>query len=112
MITKIKIYCVTDKPLNFLENSSLLLAGVGKNSFSDRYINSKINNPILQKEKYYSELTFHYWYWKNLLPNENNEWVGFCQKRRFWIKKTSINTVNLQLQFFRKCIYNRHTNAM
>ena len=93
MITKIKIYCVTDKPLNFLENSSLLLAGVGKNSFSDRYINSKINNPILQKEKYYSELTFHYWYWKNLLPNENNEWVGFCQKRRFWIKKTSINTV-------------------
>ena len=45
---------------------------------------NKIN--IYNKEKYYSELTFHYWYWKNILPNENdNQWIGFCQKRRYWI---------------------------
>ena len=44
--------------------------------------NDKIN--IFQKEKYYSELTFHYWYWKNLLDLNSDNWIGFCQKRRFW----------------------------
>ena len=49
----------------------------------------KLNN-IYYKEKYYSELTFHYWYWKNLIKLNDNGWVGFCQKRRFWIKSSSI----------------------
>ena len=80
------LYCVTDKKLLFLENTALKLAGVGTDQFSDRYIrcDNKIN--IFNKEKYYSELTFHYWYWKNCLHNEKKSWVGFCQKRRFWIK--------------------------
>ncbi|MAE42423.1 hypothetical protein CMO93_01515, partial [Candidatus Woesearchaeota archaeon] len=55
------------------------------------YILSDTNDNIFSKEKYYSELTFHYWYWKNLLNLKSDEWVGFCQKRRFWIKKESSN---------------------
>ena len=43
-----------------------------------------------KKEKYYSELTFHYWFWKNKLKSyRNNDWIGFCQKRRFWLKSSS-----------------------
>ena len=30
---KIKMFCVTDKPLKNLENTNLILAGVGKNNF-------------------------------------------------------------------------------
>ena len=92
MSNNLKIYCVTDKPLKKLENSNLNLAGVGKNFFSDRYISSDKKININSKEKYYSELTFHYWFWKNLLENEKSEWIGFCQKRRFWIKQKFVGT--------------------
>ena len=88
---KIKLFCVTDKPLTSLENSNLILAGVGKYNFKAQYIDTSTKINIFDKEEYYSELTFHYWYWKNLLNMENHQWVGFCQKRRFWINKNSIN---------------------
>ena len=86
MNTKLKTFCVTNKPVPNIENTRLILAGVGKNNFSKQYIDSSIKNNIFDKEKYYSELTFHYWYWKNLLQDEKSDWVGFCQRRRFWIK--------------------------
>ena len=79
------IYCVTDKKLNFLEKTPLKLVGVGKENFSEKYLRCDEKKNIYHKEKYYSELTFHYWYWKNLLSSEKKNWVGFCQKRRFWI---------------------------
>ncbi len=80
------IYCVTDKKLSFLEKTPLKLVGVGDENFSSLYLKCDTKKNIYNKEKYYSELTFHYWYWKNILPTEKSQWVGFCQKRRFWIK--------------------------
>ena len=87
MREKIEIYCITNKRLIALEDSNYKLAGVGKGYFPKLYLKSNTNDNIFYKEKYYSELTFQYWYWKNILKVNNNEWVGFCQKRRFWIKK-------------------------
>jgi hypothetical protein len=88
-----KIYCVTDKELNFIENSSYTLAAVGKNIFNTKYLRCDFGDNIFYKEKYYSELTFHYWFWKNKLNDfYSNDWIGFCQKRRFWIKKESKNS--------------------
>ena len=81
------IYCVTNKKLDFLEKTSLKLVGVGQEKFPKNYIKCDTKENIFYKEKYYSELTFHYWYWKNILYKEKNDWVGFCQKRRFWIRK-------------------------
>ena len=89
MSNKLKIYCVTDKVLKNLENTNLKLVGVGKEKFSEIYLDCSKKKNIFFKEKYYSELTFHYWYWKNLLQLEDKEWVGFCQKRRFWLKKNT-----------------------
>ena len=95
MNTKLKIFCVTNKPVLNIEDTRLILAGVGKKNFSKQYIDSSIKNNIFDKEKYYSELTFHYWYWKNLLQDEKSDWVGFCQRRRFWIKiKSKIIDIN------------------
>ena len=98
-MNNLDLYCVTNKKLEFLENTDLKLAAVGKEKFSNRSLrcDNKIN--IYEKEKHYSELTFHYWYWKNCLMNEKKDWIGFCQKRRFWIKpeknKNIININNL-----------------
>ena len=91
MNNRLKVFCVTNRPIKLLENSDLILAGVGKDKFADNYLKSNNQENIDFKEKYYSELTFHYWYWKNLLKEEKSDWIGFCQKRRFWIKKESYN---------------------
>ena len=88
---KIKIYCVTNKPVSFLNESKYNLAWVGKEDSPENYLKCDTQDNIFYKEKYYSELTFHYWYWKNLLDLNNNKWIGFCQKRRFWIKPESEN---------------------
>jgi hypothetical protein len=98
---KINIYCITNKPLNYLENLPFILIGVGESHFNNRYIVPDNLDNIYFKEKYYSELTYHYWFWKNELKNfDNNAWIGFCQKRRFWIKKNipkkDINFGNLK----------------
>ena len=79
----LEIFCVTDKHLNFFNDIKYKLASVGKNKFPSNYINCNTGENIFYKEEYYSELTFHYWFWKNLLNNYSDEkWVGFCQKRR------------------------------
>ena len=99
-MNSLKIYCVTNKRLIQLEKSVLNFAGVGNDKFPENYIKPDKLDNIYYKEKNYSELTFHYWYWKNLMKFENAKWVGFCQKRRFWIKnnssKLNINKKNLE----------------
>ena len=80
----LEIFCVTDKHFNFFNDIKYKLAGVGKNSFPSNYISCNTGKNIFYKEEYYSELTFHYWFWKNQLNNYSNQtWIGFCQKRRF-----------------------------
>ena len=81
---KLNIYCVTSKIAPTLEKY-LKLAGVGKKEFPKNYLSSNIKENIFYKEKAYSELTFHYWYWKNKLDLKQKDWNGFSQRRRHWI---------------------------
>ena len=87
----LELYCVTNRRTQHLEKTNLRLAGVGKEVFPNSYILSNHKDNIYHKERFYSELTFHYWYWKNYLDLTNNNWIGFCQRRRIWIKKSSEN---------------------
>ena len=94
-MNNLEIYCVTNKQLDFLEKTPLKLVGVGEEKFPSRYLECKTKDNIYYKEKHYSELTFHYWYWKNILPSERKKWIGFCQKRRFWAKsQTNENIIS------------------
>ena len=95
----LKIYCVTNKKIDFVSKSNYFFGWVGKEPAPKDYLTCNTQDNIFIKEKFYSELTFHYWYWKNQLKNENDtDWIGFCQKRRFWIKdeakEKNINTNN------------------
>ena len=39
---------------------------------------------IANKNKYYSETSFHYWYWKNILDTKpENEWFGMPIQKIF-----------------------------
>ena len=89
-MNKLQIYCVTNERLKYLEDSKLVLAGVGKKKFSKKYITCLRGKNIQHKERNYSELTFHYWFWKNqLMKCKSDTWIGFCQKRRFWLKNNT-----------------------
>tara|TARA_B100000900_G_C20472596_1_gene672050 strand:- start:44 stop:850 length:807 start_codon:yes stop_codon:yes gene_type:complete len=84
----LKIYCVTNKKVNFIDKPEYYFSWVGDKEIPKNYIACDNGDNIYHKEKFYSELTFHYWYWKNLLKKESKKnWIGFCQKRRFWVKE-------------------------
>ena len=88
-MTRLKIFCVTNERRKNLENLPVILAGVGKEKFPKKYLTCLKGKNIQYKEQNYSELTFHYWFWKNrLLKEKKNTWIGFSQKRRFWVKNS------------------------
>ena len=94
-MSNLEIYCVTDKEVPFLEDTNYKLVAVGKGKFPEKYLKCDYNDNIFYKEKNYSELTFHYWFWKNQLPLFSDDvWIGFCQKRRFWLKNEKIPIQN------------------
>ena len=83
-----KIYCITHKPLNIIEKLGLIPAGVGETKFPSNYIIENSANNIASKNKHYSETSFHYWIWKNILPQKkDNDWFGTCQYRRYFVKE-------------------------
>ena len=47
-------------------------------------LSDKQGNSISFKNKYYGEYTFHYWLWKNYLDKIEENWIGFCQYRKYW----------------------------
>ena len=82
-----KIYCITHKPIDGIKLLNLIPFGVGKTEFPEGYVieNSGVN--IAHKNYNYSETSFHYWYWKNILnQNVNGDWFGMCQYRRYFVK--------------------------
>ena len=82
------IYCITHKPQKNIEKLGLLPAGVGIANFPSNYVIENDGENIAHKNQYYSETSFHYWIWKNLLPKKkDNEWFGTCQYRRYFVKK-------------------------
>ena len=91
-MSKLEIYCVTNKAIKSLEKFQYKLCAVGKENLPDDYIKCNTGDNIFSKEEFYSELTFHYWFWKNKLNLNSEGWIGFCQKRRFWINLNSANT--------------------
>ena len=87
------MYCITNKVVNLLNETNYKVGWVGKEKPPNNYIPCNMQDNIFFKEKYYSELTFHYWYWKNKLDLNTEDWIGFCQKRRFWLNKESMDTI-------------------
>jgi hypothetical protein len=97
-MSNLEIFCITNKPVSFLENTKYNMVAVGRNEFPPHYIRCDRGDNIFFKEQNYSELTFHYWFWKNKLKDINEDnWIAFCQKRRFWLQsKNDSSKKNIQ----------------
>ena len=82
-----KMYCITisDNHHSKIKKFGYLPVGLGENILSNEFLRDNTKENICDKNPYYGEYTFHYWLWKNnILKNFENEWIGFCQYRKFW----------------------------
>ena len=85
-LNNLNMHCISidANDLKLIKELNYVPVGLGGSDFTDEWIKDNRGINITEKNKWYSELTFHYWFWKNRLNNcDDNSWIGFCQKRRF-----------------------------
>jgi hypothetical protein len=92
MKKNLDMFCISLNPehLNFIKELNYIPVGLGKKKFNSSWITDKAHREISEKNDFYGEYTFHYKLWKNNEIKLNN-WVGFCQYRKFWVNKEIFN---------------------
>ena len=88
----LNMYCLTMNPqhLGIIKKIGYTPVGLGKKKFSKGFTTDKKKFNIANKNSFYGEYTFHYWLWKNKKIKLNKNWIGFCQYRKFWVKKKEL----------------------
>lgn len=94
-------FCITSKYYKFLDKLDLnvIISGSNSKNLDDfpstwHKDNSGIN--ISSKNKNFGTLTSHYWIWKNILQDlEDQDWIGINHYRRFWVKKNEAVEINI-----------------
>lgn len=83
--TKLKIFPIYYKE-NFIFKSDvyqpILISNPAWKGDID-IIKDNTEENIARKNRNYAELSGHYWVWKNFLPKNDSEYIGFCHYRRF-----------------------------
>ena len=104
----LKMFCLTLEPnhLSIIEQMNYIPVGLGEKNFPQNCLSDKSGNNISKKNKYYGEYSFHYWLWKNYLDQIDQNWIGFCQYRKFWsldfTPNNELNLKNLQKKFLKR----------
>ena len=85
------MYCLSIdlSHLDTIKSFNYIPVGLGSDNFSKEWVRDNIGENISHKNKNYGEYTFHYWLWKNYLDKIGNNWIGFCQYRKFWSLKNA-----------------------
>ena len=98
MTDNMKVFCMClhDHHKTNLMKLNYVPVGLGQGKFSEGWIKDNTGENISSKNKNYGEYTFYYWFWKNLLPNMNeNTWVGFSGYRYHWSNQNKIKSDDL-----------------
>ena len=83
--------CLDNNYLNVVKKLNYIPVGLKNKNFSKEWILDNTLDNISEKNPYYGEYTFYYWYWKNMLKLKGkDEWVGFCSYRELWGKEKEI----------------------
>ena len=83
------MYCITlnDDHYDKIKTLGYIPVGLGKDITTKGFLTDNTGKNITTKNPYYGEYTFHYWIWKNKINHLTNDWIGFCQYRKFWTLK-------------------------
>jgi len=89
------MYCLSLNPLHLelIKKIGYIPVGLGSQNFTSEWYQDNVGKNISSKNPHYGEYTFHYWLWKNNQLKFDN-WVGFCQYRKFWKKDNSVSEIN------------------
>ncbi len=88
-MNNLSMYCITINPdhLEKIKKLNYIPVGLGDSNYSKEWMRDNTGNNITKKNKFFGEYTFHYWIWKNYFEKLENNWIGFCQYRKFWTEK-------------------------
>ena len=94
----LSMFCLSlyGEHLNNLKKINYIPVGLGKNNFNNEWLRDNTKENISNKNKYYGEYTFHYWFWKNMVDDiSDKQWIGFCAYRRYWANHNNIKSNEL-----------------
>ena len=94
----LSMFCLSLYPehLNNLKKINYIPVGLGKNNFNNEWLRDNTKENISNKNKYYGEYTFHYWFWKNMIDDiSDKNWIGFCAYRRYWANHNNMKSNEL-----------------
>jgi len=94
----LQIFCMSlyDHNLENLLSLGYTPVGLGPNKFRPEWVRDHTGDNISNKNKYYGEYTFYYWFWKNKLHEmEDNQWIGFSHYRHHWSNQNKIKSDEL-----------------
>ena len=78
-------FCLHSRHVKKIESLNYIPVGLGNNDFPPSCLRDNTGDNISHKNKHYSEYTFHYWFWKNMINKiEDNKWIGFSHYKYFW----------------------------
>ena len=93
---KIFCLCIHDDLLEKVKKLRYIPVALGQNKYKEGWLRDNIGKNISYKNKFYGEYSFHYWLWQNKMEIYNdNDWVGFCAYRRFWLNEKITSEPNL-----------------
>ena len=110
-----KMFCLTLENDHYqkIKDFGYLPVGLGTKIKNENFLRDNTGLNISKKNPYYGEYSFHFWLWKNNNLDLKNEWIGFCQYRKFWVlndKKENINNLKQLSQNLIKDIPNNFEN--
>lgn len=100
-MNNLKMYClcIHDELLEKVKKLNYIPVALGKNNYQKDWMRDNIGKNISHKNKYYGEYSFHYRLWQNKMESlNNNDWVGFCAYRRFWLNENAISNSDLSFK--------------
>ncbi len=89
----LKIYCMCldNEYLEAVKKHNYIPVGLKNKNFSNEWLTDDTLINISEKNPFYGEYTFYYWYWKNMLKDKKeDDWIGFCSYRELWGDKKNI----------------------
>ena len=94
----LSMFCLSlyEEHLNNLKKINYIPVGLGENNFNNEWLRDNTKQNISNKNKYYGEYTFHYWFWKNMIDEiSDKNWIGFCAYRRYWANHNNMKSNEL-----------------